>query len=115
MLFTALNHNGPIAIRYPRGAGIGVPLDADFKSIPIGESELLREGRDTVIFALGSMVYPSMEAAEILGAEVFQQASLTVAASNQWTEGSLNGLRHREQGLDRGRKYPPGGVWKRNP
>ncbi|MBN1625392.1 MAG: 1-deoxy-D-xylulose-5-phosphate synthase [Deltaproteobacteria bacterium] len=66
MLFTALNHNGPIAIRYPRGAGIGVPLDVDLKAIPIGESEPLREGRDIVIFALGSMVYPSMQAAEIL-------------------------------------------------
>ncbi len=66
MLFTAINHKGPVAIRYPRGAGIGVPMDCDYRTIPPGESELLRSGRDLVIIALGSMVYPSMEAARML-------------------------------------------------
>jgi 1-deoxy-D-xylulose-5-phosphate synthase len=55
-----------VAIRYPRGAGIGVPLDEEYKIIPIGESEILKEGRDSIIIALGSMVYPSLEAARIL-------------------------------------------------
>jgi 1-deoxy-D-xylulose-5-phosphate synthase len=63
MLFTALNHTGPVAIRYPRGRGLGVSLDPEYRIIPIGESELLREGKDLTLIALGSMVRPSLEAA----------------------------------------------------
>jgi 1-deoxy-D-xylulose-5-phosphate synthase len=63
MIFTALNHTGPVAIRYPRGRGPGVPLDPDYKIIPIGESELLKEGKDLTLIALGSMVSPCLEAA----------------------------------------------------
>jgi 1-deoxy-D-xylulose-5-phosphate synthase len=63
MIFTALNHTGPVAIRYPRGLGLGVPLDPDYKIIPIGESELLKEGKDLTLIALGSMVRPCLEAA----------------------------------------------------
>ena len=66
MLYTALKQPGPVAIRYPRGNGIGVPLDPEYKSIPIGKAELLKEGKDLVIIALGSMVSPSMEAATLL-------------------------------------------------
>jgi len=71
MLYTALKHTGPVAIRYPRGKGVGVPLDAGYKSIPIGEAEVLKEGEDLLIIALGSMVKPSMEAAMILEEEGF--------------------------------------------
>ncbi len=62
MLFTALHHSGPVAIRYPRGRGSGVSLDSEYKIIPIGESELLKEGKDLTLIALGSMVPPSLEA-----------------------------------------------------
>jgi 1-deoxy-D-xylulose-5-phosphate synthase len=71
MLFTALNHSGPVAIRYPRGRGLGVPLDPEFKMLPIGEAELLREGKDLLILALGAMVAPSVEAAAVLEGEGF--------------------------------------------
>lgn len=67
MLYTALRHPGPVAIRYPRGHGHGAALDPDYKVIPMGEPEMLRQGKDLVIFALGSMVYPSLEAAAELG------------------------------------------------
>ena len=50
---------------------MGVPLDPEYKTLPIGESELLREGRDLVIIALGSMVYPSLQAATLLEEEGF--------------------------------------------
>ena len=63
MLYTALKHPGPVAIRYPRGKGLGVPIDTKYQKIPIGQSETLREGKDLLILALGNMVYPSMEAA----------------------------------------------------
>ena len=66
MIFTALEHRGPVAIRYPRGTGIGVPLDLEYKKLPIGEAEIIREGKDLMIIALGSMVAPAVEAAELL-------------------------------------------------
>ena len=69
MLYTALKQAGPVAIRYPRGKGVGVPLDPDYKNIPIGQAEVLKEGKDLLIIALGSMVKPSMEAAMILEEE----------------------------------------------
>lgn len=69
MLKTALDHPGPVAIRYPRGNGIGADLDDTFHSIPIGRGEVLREGRDVVIVAIGSTVQASVKAAERLEAE----------------------------------------------
>ena len=58
MLQTAIEHDGPVAVRYPRGNGVGVPLDQNFRTLPIGKGELLRDGRDGVILAIGTMVYP---------------------------------------------------------
>ncbi len=69
MLYTALQHNGPVAIRYPRGRGFGVSIDPEFKAIPIGKSEILREGNDLAILAIGNMVYPSLNAAVALEKE----------------------------------------------
>jgi 1-deoxy-D-xylulose-5-phosphate synthase len=68
MLATAVNLGGPAAFRYPRGNGMGVPLDKEFKQLEIGKGEILREGADIAILALGSMVYPCLEAAEKLAA-----------------------------------------------
>ena len=56
-------------MRYPRGNGYGVALDQAFKPIPVGRAELLREGPDGVLLALGTMVYPALEAAAMLEAE----------------------------------------------
>lgn len=67
MLYTATIYNkGPVAIRYPRGNGIGVPLKENFDLIEIGKAEILREGNDIAILAVGSMVYPSLKASEKL-------------------------------------------------
>jgi 1-deoxy-D-xylulose-5-phosphate synthase len=67
MLVTGINHAGPIAMRYPRGNGYGVPLmEEGWESIPIGKAELLRQGDDLLMVAYGSMVYPTVQAAEIL-------------------------------------------------
>jgi len=67
LLKTALDSGRPFAIRYPRGFGLGVPLDAAPQAIPIGSGELLREGSDIHLLAYGSMVAPAMEAAAELG------------------------------------------------
>jgi 1-deoxy-D-xylulose-5-phosphate synthase len=69
MLFTALRQSGPVAIRYPRARGYGVPLEKEYRVIPMGEPELLRQGKDLMIMALGSMVFPSLEAAADLEKE----------------------------------------------
>ncbi|WP_243371254.1 1-deoxy-D-xylulose-5-phosphate synthase [Geotalea sp. SG265] len=69
MLFTAVNHDGPVAVRYPRGNGHGVAIDQEIKEMPVGKGEVLRDGADAAVLALGTMVYPSLEAAEILAAQ----------------------------------------------
>jgi 1-deoxy-D-xylulose-5-phosphate synthase len=68
MLYTAINCNGPAALRFPRGNGMGVALDPELKALEIGKAEILREGSDIGILALGSMVYPCLEAAARLEA-----------------------------------------------
>lgn len=70
MLFTAVEYKqGPIALRYPRGNAYGVSLRTSFQKIEIGKSEVLRSGTDITIFAIGNMVYPSLDAAELLEKE----------------------------------------------
>lgn len=66
MLKTAVSHEGPVVVRYPRGNGYGVPLDQELKSLPVGKAEILREGGDGALIALGTMVYPALEAARLL-------------------------------------------------
>ncbi|HHV72467.1 MAG TPA: 1-deoxy-D-xylulose-5-phosphate synthase, partial [Clostridia bacterium] len=73
MLYTAINFPGPIAIRYPRGNGYGVDLDTDFHLVE-NKIELLRPGRDLALIAIGSMVYPASEAAQILANEGIEVA-----------------------------------------
>ncbi len=70
LLSTAYAQNHPVAVRYPRGAGVGtVPL-ADLDPLPIGKGELRRTGRKVAILAFGSMLYPALKAAEVLDATV---------------------------------------------
>jgi len=70
ILLTAIQYeDGPIAFRYPRGTGYGVPLEEEIRPLEIGRGEVLREGKDVLILALGSTVYPSLQAAALLDAE----------------------------------------------
>ncbi|MFC4078214.1 1-deoxy-D-xylulose-5-phosphate synthase [Salinithrix halophila] len=69
MLYTGHKYAGPIAVRFPRGTGIGVEMDAELKEMPIGKGEVLREGRDVALFAFGPMVSPALEAADRLARE----------------------------------------------
>lgn len=66
MLYTAINTDGPTAIRYPRGAGIGVPSENPETRLKKGVGELLREGEDLLLLPVGNRVYPALEAAEKL-------------------------------------------------
>ncbi len=67
MLATGLaREDGPSALRYPRGSGLGVALEGDPQPLEIGTAEVLREGRDVCLLAVGSMVAPALQAAEAL-------------------------------------------------
>jgi 1-deoxy-D-xylulose-5-phosphate synthase len=69
MLKTAFETGHPMSLRYPRGNGFGVERDAELKSLPVGKGEVVREGSDAAIFAIGVEVWPSVEAAGILAKE----------------------------------------------
>ena len=69
LLFTAIKAGCPMAIRYPRGYGQGVPLQPELKQLPIGRGEKLRDGQDVAIVAIGTMVFPALAAAEQLARE----------------------------------------------
>ncbi|SNZ13687.1 1-deoxy-D-xylulose-5-phosphate synthase [Hydrogenobacter hydrogenophilus] len=68
LLYTALEWNGPFAVRYPRGPAYGVPTEG-FKKIPVGSWEVLLEGEDVVILAVGYTVYQALKSAELLRKE----------------------------------------------
>ncbi|MBU9672751.1 1-deoxy-D-xylulose-5-phosphate synthase [Planococcus sp. CP5-4] len=73
MVKTAIDYNGgPIALRYPRGNGLGVPMDDELKAIPIGSWEVLVEGADAVILAFGTTIPMALHAAEQLREEGIQ-------------------------------------------
>ncbi len=69
MLATAVEQPHPTAVRYPRGNGYGVPLDAEPRQLPIGKAEVLRRGRQGTVWAIGSTVVPALEAVERLARE----------------------------------------------
>lgn len=66
MLYSSVNYNCPSAIRYPRGTGVGVDVRPQFMPLEIGKGEVILDGTDVAIIALGNMVYPAIEAAGIL-------------------------------------------------
>ncbi|WP_342043171.1 1-deoxy-D-xylulose-5-phosphate synthase [Bacillus sp. OTU2372] len=72
MVYTALNYNdGPIAMRFPRGNGLGVEMDEDFQNIPIGTWETIKEGTDAAILTFGTTISMALEAAQSLEKEGF--------------------------------------------
>lgn len=66
MLATAFTVNGPVAIRYPRGAGVGVPLAPEIKTMPLGKSEIIVQEGDVVFLAAGITVEPCLKAGALL-------------------------------------------------
>ncbi len=70
MLYTGFGLDGPAAVRYPRGAGPGVPVREDMQALPVGRADLRRRGKGTAILAFGPMLQYALEAAEELDATV---------------------------------------------
>ena len=69
MLFTCVQTPHPCAVRYPRANGVGVELEEQFRLLEIGKGELIQDGRDCAIVAIGSLVHPALKAAEKLTAD----------------------------------------------
>jgi 1-deoxy-D-xylulose-5-phosphate synthase len=70
MLTTGFQYNGPAAVRYPRGAGIGAKVDSQLTALPLGTGEIRREGKGIAILAFGTMLAPALAAAQELDATV---------------------------------------------
>jgi len=71
LLCTGYQHQGPAAVRYPRGKGPGAALCGEWRTVPIGKAVQRRQGREVAIFAFGSMTAPALAAAEQCDATVF--------------------------------------------
>ena len=69
MMLTMLEHNGPAAMRYPRGNGVGADIERQPELLEVGKGEILRDGGEIAVVAYGSMVHPSLRAAENLAKE----------------------------------------------
>ncbi len=70
LLTCAFEQNRPVAVRYPRGTGVGVEPEAGLQSLPFGKGEIRRQGAGIAILAFGTLLYPALQAAEKLGATV---------------------------------------------
>jgi len=70
MLYTALHHPGPTAVRYPRGSGTGAVPQAEMRALPIGKGEILRRGKGVALLAFGSLVPVARDVGDALDATV---------------------------------------------
>jgi 1-deoxy-D-xylulose-5-phosphate synthase len=97
MLYTATQYkDGPIALRYPRGSGVGVALAASgFSKIPIGQGEILRDGKDAAIVGVGPLLYDALKVADELKHEGLDIAVVNARFVKPLDEALLEGLAHR--------------------
>jgi 1-deoxy-D-xylulose-5-phosphate synthase len=70
LLTTAYQQDHCVAVRYPRGAGVGVPMQPGLQALPFGKGEVRREGKRIAILAFGTLLYPALQAGEALNATV---------------------------------------------
>jgi len=70
MLYTAYQHDGPTAVRYPRGSGLGVTPQSTMQALPIGKGELRRMGCQTALLAFGSLLGAALQVGDELDATV---------------------------------------------
>jgi 1-deoxy-D-xylulose-5-phosphate synthase len=92
LLTAAYEQDHPVAVRYPRGAGVGAAIEPGLQGLPFGKGELRRQGKGIAILAFGTLLYPALQAAERLGATVVNmrwakpldtELLLSVAASHE--------------------------------
>jgi 1-deoxy-D-xylulose-5-phosphate synthase len=90
MLRSGLSYGHPVAVRFPKGTVYGVPLEEEWKQIPLGKAELLKEGKDLLV-AFGNMVHPALEAAQAL-----EEKGVSLAVANARFAKPLDGDLIRE-------------------
>jgi len=96
MLYTAAEYKGgPVAMRYPRGNALGVPVKEGFEKIPIGTAETLRSGKDVAILAIGAMVKHSFDAALMLESEGISAEVVNMRFVKPVDRAILESLTHR--------------------
>jgi 1-deoxy-D-xylulose-5-phosphate synthase len=95
MMATAMAHDGPISLRFPRGAGLGVPLDAVLSPLPIGKAETLRNGADVAILSLGVHVATAVEAADVLADEGIEATVINARFAKPLDEACILDLARR--------------------
>ncbi len=90
MVATAIAHEeGPIAVRFPRGNGIGIPMDAEPRPMPIGKGEVVREGTDIALIAAGTVLSIAVDAAALLAAEGIQAMVINARSVKPLDEGLI--------------------------
>ncbi|MDQ4044895.1 MAG: 1-deoxy-D-xylulose-5-phosphate synthase, partial [Chloroflexota bacterium] len=100
MVATAIEHTeGPIAFRYPRGASLGVPYDPEFRPLPIGKGETIREGSAVALVAVGSMVLAAERAADALAELGISATVVNARFIKPLDEELLLGLARTHQGI----------------
>lgn len=93
MVKTAIDYNGgPIALRYPRGNGLGVAMDEQLQALPIGSWEVLREGSDAVILTFGTTIPMALDAAEKLAEKGIQAEVVNARFIKPMDEGMLHDI-----------------------
>lgn len=95
MLKTAVDFDGPVSVRYPRGSGVGVEISEPMHSLPIGKAEVLREGKDVCLWAIGSMVQSALQAADKLAEQGISAGVVNMRFAKPLDEGLL--LEHAAQ------------------
>ena len=96
MLVTSIEHNGPIALRIPRGSGEGVPLlDEGWQPIKIGQAEVLSEGEDLLLVAYGSMVADAIRTSDILRLKGFRSTVVNARFLRPFDSDLINSLAQR--------------------
>jgi 1-deoxy-D-xylulose-5-phosphate synthase len=70
LLSTAFEQNHPVAVRYPRGSGVGATITPSLAGLPFGKGEIRQQGKTIAILAFGTMLHPALQAAKALGATV---------------------------------------------
>ena len=95
LLYTAVKTDHSMAVRYPRSPGLDVKLDPVLHPIPIGKGEIIREGEDVVVVAIGSTVAPASEAAEILAAKGIETTVVNARYAKPLDSGLITGLASR--------------------
>ena len=95
LLYTAVKLGRPMAVRYPRSVGLGVPMDAVLREIPVGTGEFVRYGEDAAILALGASVAPSLEAAKALADKGIDVAVVNARFAKPLDRALITGLAGR--------------------